>query len=97
MTRPSPYQDIFEIAVMRSLAAGALDKASKEYRQRNHRHSVSSVLMGEKGAKPLSLDSFDAMFVVWFSGCGSAFLVFVVECWFKQIRRCIIKNLVPLR
>jgi len=97
MTKPSPYQDIFEIAVMRSLAAGALDKVSEEYRQRNFRRSVYLFLIGEKGTKPLSLDSFDAMFVVWFSGCGIAFLVFVVECWFKQIRRCIIKRLGTLQ
>jgi len=50
------------MAVMRSLAAGAIDKVSKEYRQRNFRKSVYFVLMGEKGRKPLSLDSFDAMF-----------------------------------
>jgi len=92
MTRPSPYREVFEMAVMRSLAAGALDKASKEYHQQNYRHSVFSVLTGEKVTKPLSLDSFDAMFVVWFSGCGIAFFVFVVECRFKQIRRCVTKK-----
>jgi len=92
MTRPSPYQEIFEMAVMRSLAAGALDKCSQDFRRRNFRQTVSLVLKNEKGTKALSLQSFDAMFVVWFSGCGIAFLVFVVECWFKQIRRCVIKN-----
>jgi len=94
MTRPSPYQEIFEMAVMRSLAAGALDKVSKEYRRRNYlRLFESSVLETEKREKSLSLDSFDAMFVVWFSGCGIACLVLVIECRFKQIRRCIIKKL----
>jgi len=99
MTRPSPYQEIFEIAVMRSLAAGAFGKALKEYRKRDFRHShlVNVVPMGAKGAKPLLLDSFDAVFVEWLSGCGIAFLIFVVECWFKQIRRCIIKKLATLR
>jgi len=83
MTRPSPYEELFVMAVMRSLAAGALDKAYKDFRRRNVRQEVSSVLRREKGIKPLSLDSFDAIFVVWFSGCGIAFLVFVIECWFQ--------------
>jgi len=81
MNRPSPYEELFVMAMMRSIAAGALDKVSRDFLQRNFRRSVSSVLRRERGAKPLSLDSFDAIFVVWFSGCAIAFLVFVGECW----------------
>jgi len=92
MTRPSPYEDHFVMAMMRSLAAGALDKVSQDIRRRNFHQIVSSDFRREKVTKALSLYSFDAIFVVWLSGCGTACLVFVIECLFKQIRRRIIKN-----
>ena len=97
MTRPSPYEELFVIAMMRSLAAGALDKVLLDFRRRNFRQTESLVLRRKSVAKPLSLDSFDAMFVVWFTGCGIAFLVFVVECCFKHIGQCAIKKLGTLR
>ena len=97
MTRPSPYQEIFEMAVMRSLAAGALDKVSQDIRRRNFRPSGTDSLKREKVTKPLSLDSFDAMLIVWLSSCGISFLVFVVECWIKQIRRFMMRQLGTIR
>jgi len=79
MTRPSPYEDIFSRAMMRCMAAGAMDKVFRERRHLLLLLSRSSTIGGENVPKPLVLSSFVTLFVIWSLGCTVAFCVFLAE------------------
>jgi len=88
MTRPSPYEDIFSRAMMRCMAAGAMDKVFRERRHSLLLLSRSSTIGDEKVPKPLLLSSFGTLFVVWSLGCTAAFFVFLAEVHsLRKLRR----------
>jgi len=76
MTRYPPYEQLFEMAFMRAVQAGAL-KLMLEYEKVGELRSRGM----ERGdyRKPISLRSFLPVFVVWSIGCGIAFLIFLIE------------------
>jgi len=84
MTRPTPYEGIFTTAMMRSIAAGAMDKISQEYNHRVLLRRGWSSNLDEKGPRQLPLRSFFSLLVVWSSGCALAFLVFILEYCSKK-------------
>jgi len=83
LNRPSPYGRVFEIAFIRSMGAGGVDKV---WRNRHHREFLSIRSRGgagdrdvDRSPQPLALKSFGSIIVAWCFGCMFAFVSFVFE------------------
>jgi len=86
MTKPTPYEDLFTIAIMRSMAAGAMDKVCRDHNERIYSILRKSPNVAEEESPmPLSLRSLGAIFAVWSSGCVLAFFVFILESCVKKV------------
>jgi len=92
MTRPTPYQAIFERAVMRVMGAGALDKAELDKRRREFFKWRSLSTRDKGGPRPLMLSSLSAVFVFWSAGCVFALIVFITELCFMKFSSCLGKK-----
>ena len=81
ITRPKPHGGIFKMAMMRSVAAEAINKVARDFNNRvlMRRHKG---IRDEKIPKALSLSSYGAMFVTCSVGYTFALAVFEFECFF---------------
>jgi len=86
MTRPTPYERLFEISILRAISVGAL-----EYTEIAYQKTILQKLMFEKseskGHKPLSLISLSPVFVLWCAGCVLASLGFITEICYQRFSR----------
>jgi len=85
LNRPSPYGRFFELAFMRVMGAGGIDKVWRNQRLREY---LSIKIRGggndsnAQGPQPLSLRYFSSP-LVWCLGCIFAFVLFVFETCFN--------------
>jgi len=80
LNKPSPYERFFEIAFMRALGAGAIDKLFIDFRLD---HFLEIRKEGgpsmEEVVKPLSLSTIGVLIAVWLLGCVLAIICFIAE------------------
>jgi len=85
LNRPSPYGRFFEIAFMRVMGAGGVDKVWRNKRLREfltvgiRRGGGGSDRDVDLSPQPLRLKSFGSLLVAWCLGCIIAFASFVFE------------------
>jgi len=78
LSKPTPYEEVFKVAVLRTMGAGALDKVTRENKIRELLFSRRQH-WEEMGPYALPLKSFRALFVVWLIGCALSLAAFVFE------------------
>jgi len=82
LLRPSPYKRVFWRASLRSASVGAQDdweRRTKKYNDRVAFHLKLRQKTDETLSKPLSLQSFEAVFMMWFIGCCVSCCAFLFE------------------
>ena len=82
LTKPSPYERFFKIAVMRATEVGAF-----VFVRRKARHDKSMSLWRDKisgQVKPLLLKPLSTLFIIWLAGCSISFGAFLLERCFAD-------------
>jgi len=88
MPRPTPYEHSFQMAVLRIAEAGAFAYIDKLNRGTKLFFLESRRRLEKGDHRPLTMKALAPVFVLWFTGSGMSFMVFVIEKLNVHMQSC---------